>query len=661
MPNVCLVTSEIVGPFKNGGIGTHNYYLMQYLSEISEISCTIIYNGAIESHSHKYWQSKFKSDYDAEFVWISPDRIPQSSKPLSSCYWERISQANLDYLQNNEFDLVLFQEMLGGGFRAIQAKKSLGLFPHTILAVMVHSSWQWVNESMQLYPAYGLPEMLTKYMERYSVQHCDSLISPSQYMLNWSASDVEKLPELQQVVPYLFDPTLRKAGPRERARELIFFGRLEQRKGLILFLDSLNIIQEKLSKSERSDRIAVYFLGRAGQTEDGDGSQTIHKYMPLLEDTFDLQILSDLGHHEALDFLRSHPAAIVACPSLQDNSPFAVIENILLGTNLISCRTGGIPELFADDSRLAEPTVADLSRLLLSGLSDNLPDVNAAYSIEKARQAWSDFFTTHIAAAQALATGPSNAPQVVAASSIAPFPLISISAEPASSDLKVAQHDNRAILRGELLLSNPQALIHEAQAHSHVLLLGTGFRLVHAAETALNTAVHSCPDCVWTGYTEYQYNEPLIDTPIGPCLEALLAENVLGNGVVILPTPILTQLDSRGLKLMHQLLTDARFFWSFLAHLALSGNSIDVIPQTLCCTSEPIFQPLPQASLYAQRSEIMATMSSNLPRWTQRLLPYIVDITPSYQPNSESASAKPIEDRRSLPSLLRYYWQRIKG
>jgi glycosyltransferase involved in cell wall biosynthesis len=233
---------------------------------------------------------------------------------------------------------------------------------------MVHSSWQWVNESMQLFPVYGLPEMLTKYMERYSVEHCDTLVSPSQYMLDWSATDVESLPEKQHVLPYLFDPALSKTGPREAVRELIFFGRLEQRKGLILFLDSLLELLEDQWEQKASDRIPVYFLGRPGQTEDGDGAKTIERFRPLLERGFQLNIISNLGHHEALEFLRSHPAAMVACPSLQDNSPFAVIENILLGTNLISCRTGGIPELFADDSRLAEPTVTDLSGLDLKEL-----------------------------------------------------------------------------------------------------------------------------------------------------------------------------------------------------------------------------------------------------------------------------------------------------
>ena len=657
MPNICLVTSEIVGPFKNGGIGTHNYYLMQYLSKTKEVNCTIIYNGAIENESYEYWKSKFKVEYDTEFIWISPTQDSLNQKTLSSCHWERVSQANLDYLKKNQYDIVLFQEMLGGGFRSIQAKRTLGFFEGTLLAVMVHSSWQWVNESMQLFPVYGLPEMQTKYMERYSVQYCDALISPSQYMLDWSATDVESLPKFQRIIPYLFDPFLRKASPKRVASELIFFGRLEQRKGLILFLDSLNAIKKELSTAYSTARIPVYFLGRAGQTEDGDGLQTIQRYRSLLNNTFEIHIISTLGHHEALEFLRNHPKAMVVCPSLQDNSPFAVIENILLETNLISCRTGGIPELFADESRLAEPTVPDLSRLIIAGLTGNLPNLQIAYSIESSRAAWKEFLSINIAQT----FGPVHNPRAIATSNISQLPMIVLEAKPISPEMITAQANNRIILRGELLLSNPRALIDEAQAHSHLLLIGSSYGLEPTAESVLISAIHTRPDYILTGYTEYRFAEPLLDAPLGPCLEAVLAENALGNGVVVLPTSILTQIDARGLTLMHQMLKDPEYFWSFLSHLAISGHPIDVIPQTLCFTSKLHSLPLSQRTIYTQRSEIITSMSSQLPRWTQRLLPYVTDIGPSQNNTSNIAVSSRSDGSKSLPSLLRYYWERSKA
>lgn len=661
MLKVCLVTSEIVGPFKNGGIGTHNYYLMQYLAELEGFSCTIIYNGAIENCNYEYWCSKFRNEYKAEFVWISPSDPGFKSKALSSCAWDQISQANLDYLQNNHFDIILFQEMLGGGFRVIQARRSLGQFQNTVLAVMVHSSWQWVNESMQLFPVYGLPEMLTKYTERYSVEHCDVLISPSQYMLNWSATDVDSLPAQQHVLPYLFDPALSKAPSHQEVSELIFFGRLEQRKGLILFLDSLKEIQVDFVKQHRGSRIAVYFLGRAGQTEDGDGSQTIQRYKKLLEDSYDLHIISDLGHHEALQFLRNHPAALVVCPSLQDNSPFAVIENILLETNLITCRTGGIPELFQDDSRLAEPTVTDLSRLLRAGLSNELPAIRTNYSIEKARQSWREFFTAQLVQPFTNSFVPSHNLLADAALVEPRLALLSNAAYSTSTGEGLGEFGNLSNLNGEIIFSNLQALLELTQEFSHVLLLGAEFYMETHAKSAVFAAIKLCPECILTSYVHYKFSEPFFNVPLGPCREAILADNILGNGLAIIPVSILARLDSRGMELMRKASTDSAFFWAFLAYLALEEYPMDVIPQALCFTSDIRLHPrLSSISLYSQRAEIINIMASKLPRWTQRLLPYIVEITPTFQGQTESINMSQLEDRSSLSSLLRYYWKRIR-
>lgn len=315
MSKFCLVTSEIVGPFKNGGIGTHCYYLVQYLASKPEIDVTIVYNGEIKINDCQYWKEKFRLEFKADFVWIHPAFTGEPSSLNSASYWDAISRANLGYLRSHHFDVILFQEMLGGGFRAIQAKKNLHLFASSLLVVMVHSSWQWINESMKLFPAYGLAEMLTKYMERYSVQHCDALVSPSQYMLNWTLGDVKDLPSFQRVLPYLFDPELPASGHDKCVKELIFFGRLEQRKGLLLFLESIKALSHEFVGEVQSNPIPVYFLGKPGRTIDGDGAQSISRFAPLVAPCFDLHIIDDLGHHEALEFLRRHPAALVVCPS----------------------------------------------------------------------------------------------------------------------------------------------------------------------------------------------------------------------------------------------------------------------------------------------------------------------------------------------------------
>ena len=198
---ICLVTSEIVGPFRNGGIGTHCFYLTQFLSKLSDWETTIVYNGAIDKHDVHHWVRFFRDTFGAKFAWVRPsDQQSYTQWQAPTCLWDQISQLNYEFLKKHHQDLVIFQEMLGGGFRSIQAKRSLGCFANTELVVMVHSSWEWVNQSMGCLPAYGLPEMMTKFMERYSVQYCDELVSPSRYMLEWSKTDVPSLPERTRVL-----------------------------------------------------------------------------------------------------------------------------------------------------------------------------------------------------------------------------------------------------------------------------------------------------------------------------------------------------------------------------------------------------------------------------------------------------------------------------
>lgn len=663
MKSFCLVTSEIVGPFKNGGIGTHCYYLAQYLATKPDIRTTIVYNGAIDNGDVEYWRKKFQEAFQADFVWIHP--LSTEFQQVSSCspYWDGISRANFDYLRSNHHDVILFQEMLGGGFRAIQAKRSLGLFRSSLLVVMVHSSWQWVNESMQLYPIYGLPEMLTKFMERYSIQHCDALVSPSQYMLEWTACDVKQLPKYQNVLPYLFDPSLGKTGHENVVNELIFFGRLEQRKGLVLFLEAMLAVKNALMSNLSNRSIPVYFLGKPGQTIDGDGAMTISRYVSLLAPVFDLRVVDDLGHLEALEFLRQHSSAMVLCPSLQDNSPYAVIENLLLDTNLISCLTGGIPELFADQARLAKPTVADLSRLLLDGFCGRLLPLKAAYSVGAARAVWDEFLE------QAFRH---NLPYLPHASSeeiyspiqkyLGAFGLI-VGPDSAKSVRQGLEFCDVSVVFDQDQLQSSEALTKDGSlASRHWVVLGPECSLSADFEESIRLAIGADSKSVWTCFSEFKADDDLLHAPLGPCLEASLTANVFGTGLAVLPGHVLVALSAHGRDLLGRVLVDNSYFWAFLAQLALEGHGMDVIPARLAVIENGSCALENGIASYPQQSSIMIEMARNLPDWASRLLPYTVELNPSstIQGSRSSNSAPPNGGDFSIRGALRDHFRRLR-
>ena len=610
---ICLVTSEIAGPFRNGGIGTHCYYLTKFLGGLSDWETTIVYNGAIDKHDNSYWVQFFHEKYGAKFAWVRPGDVQSYTQwQAPTCLWDQISQLNYEFLKKHPQDLVIFQEMLGGGFRSIQAKRSLGCFANTELVVMVHSSWEWVNQSMGCLPAYGLPEMTTKFMERYSVQYCDELVSPSRYMLEWSKTDVPSLPERTRVLPYLFEKEVDKVRTQDSADEIIFFGRLEQRKGLVLFLHALAQIASKQCCADRGSRV-VYFLGKAGRTEDGDGLATIEKFRPKLAGAFELRVEDDLGHEEALEFLRSHPSALVVCPSLQDNSPYAVIENLELGTNLIACATGGIPELFSSDERLCRPEPQALSALIQCGLDGKLPPINSAYSKQNARVIWGEFLESKRGAG-------TDASRRKAALPIKFIVMGGSRGDRLAKQLGSSFTDPLAILDGE-------------SSESHVLIINEKAKLSEDAPETLAECVVSDPFTIWTGFTSIGHSSRTLYAPLGGCGEAALFGNVFGVAAALIPRDYLRDRGSGCLRLLEMAVREPEYFWPLLASFSLeSGRTIDVVPKIIAELSEEFSCEFSQSPL-ALKLEVIKVCESSAPKSFSRMFQYFAASADSCSPD----------------------------
>lgn len=599
---VCIVTSEIVGPFRNGGIGTHCFYLAQFLSKLSDWETTIVYNGAIDKHDVHHWVRFFRDTFGAKFVWVRPsDRQSSTQWQAPTCLWDQISQLNCEFLQNNPQDLVIFQEMLGGGFRSIQAKRSMRCFANTQLVVMVHSSWEWVNQSMGCLPAYGLPEMMTKFMERYSVQYCDELVSPSRYMLNWSKTDVASLPERTRVLPYLFEKKVVKVRTERSADEIIFFGRLEQRKGLVLFLQALARIASHSSYADGGSRM-VYFLGKSGHTEDGDGLATIERFRPELAGVFELHVEDSFGHEEALEFLRSHPSALVVCPSLQDNSPYAVIENLELGTNLIACATGGIPELFSNDDRLCRPEPEALAKLIKGGLEGKLLPIKSAYSKENARTSWGEFLDSKRVAA-------TDEPR----RRVAPPTFTVVGGSPqarVARQLGSSSTDPLTILGGD-------------SGHSHVLVINQKAKLSEDAPETLAECADLDPFAIWTGFTSVGHSPRTVYAPLGGCGEAALFGNVFGVAAALIPRDYLRNRSSDFFRLLEMAVREPEYFWPLLTFFSLEpGRTINVVPKVIAELPEGFPAENTRGSL-ALMLEVVKACESSAPPSFARMFKYL--------------------------------------
>lgn len=381
----CIVTSEIAGPHLNGGVGTHCLYLADFLARRPETSVRVVYYGSIEREDEAFWAREFREKYGVAFEWIdpAPDTLP-GYRGLATSQFDRASIRVAEHLRRTHADLYFFQELLGLGYRTFQMKRTGVAFQRSVLTCMVHSSLEWISEAMGALPQRGKTEAVTKQMERACVRWCDWLLSPSRYMLNWSQRDCEIRHPRAAAIPYLFRPEAPPIPVHRPVAKLIFFGRLEQRKGLIVFLQALEI----LAREGGPTPVPVTLLGRFGQTEDGSAEKSLERYTERVAGRFPLTVENGKNHHEAIEFLHANSDALVVCPSLLDNMPYAIIEAICLNCNLIAGNTGGIPELFADDARVFDPRPDVLAAKIRQALAGELPPLNPAYSEKRMESQW---------------------------------------------------------------------------------------------------------------------------------------------------------------------------------------------------------------------------------------------------------------------------------
>jgi O-antigen biosynthesis protein len=385
---VCIITPDIIGPIKNGGIGTHCFYLAKFLAQDLDQDVTVLFTSIFETESIDYWRKYYKTEFGIQFIYEAELPPMFAGNPDPRWFIER-SQRIYKWLKDQEFQTCYFQEWQANGFISIQAKRTQQAFHNTDLICMMHSSSEWIREGMRLFPTQQADDLVLDYAERYCIEFADYSISPSRAMFDWAETHGWEVSKRSAILPYLFEPSHAPISVKFKGSHLIFFGRLETRKGLEIFLKALQQISPRLQAEGKLLKIS--FLGKNGTTSYGDANGTIHHFLSAYSEIYQFEIFNSLSQSDALKFLTDHAEALVVTPSLADNLPFAVLECIELNINLIAAKTGGIPEMFADEARLFSPTVRALASKLTECIFQGLGPLQKAYSSENSRMLWKEF------------------------------------------------------------------------------------------------------------------------------------------------------------------------------------------------------------------------------------------------------------------------------
>lgn len=391
---VGIVTFEFPGFSKNGGIGTAYGRLVKELAS-QKIHTTVFYldiNGA---------QSKAPSKlvrFESEYIHIQVIQIPQNlfknhSWALSS------SLAALDELQNHNLDIIHFHDCLGFSWAASQLKK-LGLgFTKSKIVLGMHGPNYWVrNANKKLITDFV--EIQQSLLEKDSFENADEIVSPSKYLLEFLQNHGWTSNAPKYVIPNCnsFDSQSTKTKSfkknDEKITELIFFGRLEPRKGILIFVKALELLTETLKQTSKKNqpKLKITFLGKDYHLNDGTSAKKyIENALNNLSEYYSLKFYTDLDPNQCKEYFAEAPNSLIVLPSLADNSPYAVVECLEQGLRFICSDVGGQGELLDTSSikkTMFSPTPNALCQKILENLNDPAPPPVANKALFSANTQW---------------------------------------------------------------------------------------------------------------------------------------------------------------------------------------------------------------------------------------------------------------------------------
>jgi glycosyltransferase involved in cell wall biosynthesis len=348
---IALVTEELAHGAGSGGIGGA-FHELALLLRRSGHGVDVFYVPAQPQQASVDELQRYYAAHDIDVLPIPTDEYVWEASPENRAY------AVFAHLRARPapYDVVHFHDYKGLGHFCLAAKKQRLAFLETIFVVQVHGPTRWTLEA-NTHDFTHEDQLKIDFLERGSIAGADVVVSPSRYMLDWLARQGWATPagcthviqnpcaKLQAIRPHTTPgntpgatPALSGAPPR-RADEIVLFARHEERKGIVEFCNALDLLADELAEAGTQ----VTFLGPLG-TINGEPSLTwlasrARKWR------FPLAIQPDFDRQAAAAYLVGNPRSLVVVPSPVENSPYTVLEAVVLGKPLLTSTEGGAPEL----------------------------------------------------------------------------------------------------------------------------------------------------------------------------------------------------------------------------------------------------------------------------------------------------------------------------
>jgi len=375
---ICLVANDLAYLIRNGGVGTYFWLLAHLLARHGwRVQILYCHEHVEDGRALRHVKQELAAagiafatlaDFAEPPYWNVP--TPYNNWFIRRSEWVRYALEELH--ARTPFDLIEFADWWGAGFRSIQARRAGRSLTDVRLAVKLHGSSQWARDGNGQWLT-SKEDLRTDFAERHAFEHADLQLAPCSYILDYARGAGWQVRPDAHIVAH---PIPLRSGPvagnwKETISEVVFFGRLEPRKGLDIFLEACR---------ELDPDLRIGLVGKDTILPDGQrASALIRASLPGRA----VALHTNLNHEQALRYLH-HGGRLAVMPSRIENSPFTVLECASQGLPFLASGVGGIPEMItAADLRqhlLFAPTPADLTRSMRAYL-----DAPA-----KERRSWSE-------------------------------------------------------------------------------------------------------------------------------------------------------------------------------------------------------------------------------------------------------------------------------
>ena len=393
-PRIVFVADELLG-YAGNGIGTTTTFVSLALARAGHRVEVLFAGRPPEAPVADEWRRLY------ERAGVAVRQVPDLAERVAPGMFARARDVEAA-LRADPPDVVVVQDLGAPAYTALRLRR-LGLaFEHTAFVVFCHGTRRWITDvSRRVRSLPGAHAVST--LERAAVELADAVVSPSAYLVDWMRDEGWRLPQQTFVIPHVSrsgatgEPPPAPPAPR-RVERIAFFGRLEDRKGVLPFVEALNALRPDAE---------VEFVGRP------TAAWPVERVRGLLS-IEDVAFETSLDQHEALERLR-RPGTLVVIPSFEENSPNTVYECLENGLPFIASDVAGIRELVAADDRariLFEPTAAGIATALRQALAaDAWRPARVAVDDAESLRRWDEVFRLPVA--QPAPRGPAHDVEVI--------------------------------------------------------------------------------------------------------------------------------------------------------------------------------------------------------------------------------------------------------